>query len=159
MNSLRTAFSLLALALSACGGGGDNDRYDPFVNNLTGAKATEMRGDVSVESMSIASSESRGFPASWTIGIGFSGSYGAATANAPPFAMPFEITVDASVAASGNAHCTQTGASNHYICSASGNFIGQTEGQHEMIGRPLPRNFVGRVWQPSTIQYAIKYTQ
>ncbi len=159
MKSLRIVVSLLALALSACGGGGNNDQFDPFVNNLTGDKATEMRGDVSVESMSIASSESRGFPASWTIGIGFTGSYGAATANAPPFAMPFEITVDASVAASGNANCIQTGASNHYICSASGNFIGQAEGQHEMVGRPLPRNFVGRVWQPSTIKYAIKYTQ
>jgi hypothetical protein len=158
MKSLRALFASIALLLSACGGGGSNDEFDPYVNNLTGDTATEMRGEVSVQGMSIAPSDRRGSPASWTISIGFSGTHGASTANAQPFAMPYEITVDASVAASGNAECIQTDASNRYICSASGIFIGQAEGQHVMIGRPLPRNFAGRVWQPTEIKYAIKYT-
>jgi hypothetical protein len=159
MKSLRTFCSLIALTLSACGGGDNSDRFDPYVNNLTGDKTTEMRGDVSVVGMSISPSEWRSFPASWSISIGFTGTYGASPADTSPFSMPYEITVDASVAASGNADCIQTGVSNHYICSASGNFVGQSEGQHEMVGRPLPRNFVGSVWQPSEIKYAIKYTQ
>ncbi len=149
--------SSLALTLSACGGGSGDEAYDPHVNSLTGDPATEMRGTVSVEGMSIAPSNLRGFPASWSIRIGFSGTYGGSAEPTQPFAMPYEITVDGRLAASGRAACTPEGLSRHHICTASGSFNGQAEGSHKMVGRPLPSNFLGRVWQPAEIAYEIRY--
>jgi hypothetical protein len=157
MKPLTLIVSSLALSLCACGGGSSDDPFDPHVNTLTGDPATEMRGELSVEGMSIAPSTLRAFPASWSIRIGFSGSYGGSTEPARPFAMPYEITIDGNLAASGRADCTPEGRPSHHICTASGYFSGQAEGAHKMIGRPMPSNFLGRVWQPSEIAYVTRY--